>query len=145
MHGTILRSYSCFLYSVYQFWFMSLFKAGIPTACDFLYPPSNDVLSRFPLSSQVLQQESQRSYYIGFLVSSGIVSIISAFVWRPRYFLPLALLGSSALTSGAILFSTLSTDTPFSKWFGYEILAGAGIGICRLVWNCPVRTDNRFS
>lgn len=78
------------------------------------------------------------------LVSSGISSLVGAYTWRSRYFLCLALLGLSTLASGTILFSTLFADTSFSRWFGYEVLAGTGMGICRLVWKCLACTENRF-
>ena len=34
------------------------------------------------------------------------------------------------LAAGAGLISTFWLDTPFSKWFGYQVLLGLGTGVC---------------
>ncbi|KAK0662960.1 putative MFS toxin efflux pump [Cercophora samala] len=34
------------------------------------------------------------------------------------------------LTTGAALIATFWTDTPFAKWFGYQIIMGFGTGVC---------------
>jgi MFS transporter, DHA2 family, glioxin efflux transporter len=46
------------------------------------------------------------------------------------YFTPFMIGGMAVFTVGTGLLSTLAVDTSFGKWFGYQILAGAGLGIC---------------
>jgi hypothetical protein len=46
------------------------------------------------------------------------------------YFTPFMIGGMAIFTVGAGLLSTLSPDTSFGRWFGYQVLAGAGLGIC---------------
>lgn len=50
------------------------------------------------------------------------------------YFTPFMIGGMSIFTIGLGLLSTLAVDTPFGKWFGYQILAGAGLGGCLQVY-----------
>jgi hypothetical protein len=59
-------------------------------------------------------------------VLSSIVSggLISAF----GYYTPILMLCMSLFAIGAGLITTYNIDTPFAKWFGYQVLAGSGIG-----------------
>ena len=45
------------------------------------------------------------------------------------YYVPFAVVGSVLFTVGAGLLTTFTTTTPFAKWFGYQVLAGAGVGL----------------
>jgi hypothetical protein len=46
------------------------------------------------------------------------------------YFTPFMIGGMSVFTVGIGLLSTLHVDTSFGMWFGYQVLAGAGLGVC---------------
>jgi hypothetical protein len=46
------------------------------------------------------------------------------------YFTPFMIGGMALFTIGCGLLSTLGVDTSFGKWFGYQVLAGAGLGMC---------------
>jgi MFS family permease len=46
------------------------------------------------------------------------------------YFTPFMIGGMAIFTIGVGLLSTLAVDTSFGKWFGYQIVAGAGLGVC---------------
>ncbi|KAM0546220.1 hypothetical protein ACHAPJ_011006 [Fusarium lateritium] len=45
------------------------------------------------------------------------------------YYVPFMWAGSAIFTTGAALLHTISQSTPMGKWFGYEVVAGAGFGI----------------
>ncbi|KAF5688336.1 major facilitator superfamily transporter [Fusarium denticulatum] len=45
------------------------------------------------------------------------------------YYVPFMWAGSAIFTTGAGLLYTISQNTPTARWFGYEVLAGAGFGI----------------
>ncbi|KAJ4128437.1 hypothetical protein NW765_012819 [Fusarium oxysporum] len=45
------------------------------------------------------------------------------------YYVPFMWAGSAIFTIGAGLLYTISQNTPLARWFGYEVLAGAGFGI----------------
>ncbi|KAH7236732.1 glycosyl hydrolase family 3 N terminal domain-containing protein [Fusarium redolens] len=45
------------------------------------------------------------------------------------YYVPFMWAGSAIFTTGAGLLYTISQNTPMARWFGYEVLAGAGFGI----------------
>lgn len=46
------------------------------------------------------------------------------------YYNPIILVETVLLTVGAGLVSTFWLDTPFAKWFGYQVLLGLGTGVC---------------
>lgn len=43
---------------------------------------------------------------------------------------PIILFETALMTAGAGLITTFWLDTPFSKWFGYQVVAGLGTGVC---------------
>ncbi|KHE85200.1 MFS general substrate transporter [Neurospora crassa] len=43
---------------------------------------------------------------------------------------PVVLFETALMTAGAGLITTFWLDTPFSKWFGYQVVAGLGTGVC---------------
>ncbi|KAJ4258183.1 hypothetical protein NW762_008329 [Fusarium torreyae] len=45
------------------------------------------------------------------------------------YYVPFMWAGSAIFTTGAALLHTISQNTPMGRWFGYEVVAGAGFGI----------------
>lgn len=45
------------------------------------------------------------------------------------YYTPFVYLGTVLVAIGAGLLTTFEVDTPASKWIGYQILAGAGVGL----------------
>ena len=56
------------------------------------------------------------------MISGGLITVVGQYV-------PFALVGTILFTVGAGLLTTFSTTTPFAKWFGYQVLAGAGVGL----------------
>jgi len=45
------------------------------------------------------------------------------------YYVPFLIAGSVLFSVGAGLITTYSINMPFAKWFGYQILTGAGVGV----------------
>lgn len=43
---------------------------------------------------------------------------------------PVILVSTAVLTAGMALIATFWVDTPLSKWFGYQVVAGLGTGVC---------------
>ncbi|KAM4065225.1 major facilitator superfamily protein [Hirsutella rhossiliensis] len=65
-----------------------------------------------------------------FLISVVISSIIcGALITAFGYYNPVILFEAAILTAGAGLITTFWLDTPFSQWFGYQVLAGLGTGV----------------
>lgn len=46
------------------------------------------------------------------------------------YYNPIILVETAMLTVGAGLITTFWLDTPFGKWFGYQVILGLGTGVC---------------
>ncbi|KAK6073445.1 major facilitator superfamily transporter [Seiridium cupressi] len=65
------------------------------------------------------------------LLSTVLSSMISgALITIFGYYNGIILVESAMLTVGAGLITTFWLDTPFSKWFGYQVLFGLGTGVC---------------
>lgn len=65
-----------------------------------------------------------------FLISVVISSILSgALITAYGYYNHVILIEIVILIAGAGLISTFGVDTPFSQWFGYQVLAGLGTGV----------------
>ncbi|KAK9424144.1 putative Major facilitator superfamily domain-containing protein [Seiridium unicorne] len=65
------------------------------------------------------------------LPSTVLSSMISgALITISGYYNGIILVESAMLTVGAGLITTFWLDTPFSKWFGYQVPFGLGIGVC---------------
>ncbi|KAI1847611.1 hypothetical protein JX266_006463 [Neoarthrinium moseri] len=65
------------------------------------------------------------------LLSTVVSSMISGgLVTGFGYYNPIIFVETAMLTAGAGLISTFWLDTPFSKWFGYQVLYGLGTGVC---------------
>ncbi|KAI9824734.1 MAG: hypothetical protein M1832_001560 [Thelocarpon impressellum] len=60
------------------------------------------------------------------VVSSIVTGGLTSFT---GYYTPFLIFCSALFTVGAGLLTTYSIDMPFGRWFGYQVLAGAGIGI----------------
>jgi hypothetical protein len=56
------------------------------------------------------------------IVTGGLITVIG-------YYTPFLIIGSILLAIGCGLISTLDVNTPFGKWFGYQIVAGVGSGM----------------
>ena len=75
------------------------------------------------------------------ILSNVIASIVTgALITVVGYYTPFIIFGSIALAVGSGLISTLDVDTPFSKWFGYQLLTGVGSGMCIQVSLLAVQT-----
>ncbi|KAJ4003908.1 hypothetical protein NW752_012044 [Fusarium irregulare] len=63
-------------------------------------------------------------------VTVTVVSLITGSVvtWL-GYYIPFMWVGSAIFTTGAGLLYTIDQDTPLARWFGFEVLAGAGFGM----------------
>lgn len=63
------------------------------------------------------------------LISTVLSSIITGgLITAIGYYVPVMIFCMSLFSIGAGLITTFSLTTPFGKWFGYQVLAGAGIG-----------------
>ena len=58
---------------------------------------------------------------ISSIVTGGLISAIG-------YYTPVLILCMALFAIGSGLITTYAIDTPFGNWFGYQVLAGAGIG-----------------
>jgi len=63
-------------------------------------------------------------------VTVTVMSLItgSTVTWL-GYYIPFMWIGSAVFTTGAGLLYTIDQDTPLARWFGFEVLAGAGFGM----------------
>jgi hypothetical protein len=62
-------------------------------------------------------------------VTVSIATLLSgSLVTLSGFYVPLMWLGSSIFVAGGGLLYTLSRSNPFAKWFGYQVLTGAGYG-----------------
>jgi hypothetical protein len=62
------------------------------------------------------------STVISSIVTGGLISAFG-------YYTPLMMFCMGLFCVGAGLITTYDINTPFSKWFGYQVLAGAGVGV----------------
>ncbi|KIM37698.1 hypothetical protein M413DRAFT_448229 [Hebeloma cylindrosporum] len=62
------------------------------------------------------------SNVVASIVAGGLITVTG-------YYTPFINLGSIMLAIGSGLISTLDVDSPFSKWFGYQLLTGIGSGM----------------
>jgi hypothetical protein len=59
----------------------------------------------------------------------SIATLLSgSLVTLSGFYVPLMWLGSGIFVAGGGLLYTLSRSSPFAKWFGYQVLTGAGYG-----------------
>ncbi|KAJ4414381.1 hypothetical protein N0V85_003174 [Neurospora sp. IMI 360204] len=66
-----------------------------------------------------------------YLISVVLASIASgALITIFGYYNPVVLFETALMTAGAGLTTTFWLDTPFAKWFGYQVVAGLGTGVC---------------
>jgi hypothetical protein len=64
----------------------------------------------------------------GVTVTIATLIVGSVVTWL-GYYVPFMWVGSVVFTTGAGLLHTATQQTPMAKWFGYEVLAGAGFGM----------------
>ena len=76
-------------------------------------------------------------YLLGNSLSTIMTGII---VSKIGYFAPPAILGSAIATIGSGLLSTLSVDSPSSRWIGYEVLSSIGLGMANQQCYVAVQT-----
>jgi len=63
------------------------------------------------------------------LISTVLSSIVTGgLITAIGYYVPIMIFCMALYSIGAGLLTTLTRTTPFGKWFGYQVLAGAGIG-----------------
>jgi MFS family permease len=62
------------------------------------------------------------STVISSMVTGGLISALG-------YYKPFMIVCMAMFATGAGLITTYDIDTPFSKWFGYQVLTGSGIGV----------------
>jgi hypothetical protein len=64
------------------------------------------------------------------MVNVAFATILSGgLITTYGYFVPFLLLGGSIITVATGLIFTWTTNTPASKWIGYQVLAGIGNGL----------------
>ena len=67
---------------------------------------------------------------IPYFASTAILSIVGAMtISRWKHYYPNALLGCALLTIGAGLIYSLKAHASAGQWIGYQIIAGAGVGL----------------
>ena len=62
------------------------------------------------------------STVISSIVAGGLITWVG-------YYTPFLIVGSILFSIGVGLITTYSINMPFGKWFGYQILTGAGVGV----------------
>lgn len=62
---------------------------------------------------------------LGMVVSSVVAGVLTS---RIGYYTPFLIIGVSLMAVGAGLISTLRVETPGSRWIGYQVLFGVGLG-----------------
>ena len=64
------------------------------------------------------------------LLFTSILSsiLIGAFVSAVGYYTPFVIFGMAIFCAGCGLMTTFNLDTPFRLWFGFELIAGIGLG-----------------
>jgi hypothetical protein len=62
------------------------------------------------------------STVISSMVGGGLITVVG-------YYTPFLIVGSILFSIGVGLITTYAINMPFGKWFGYQILAGAGVGV----------------
>lgn len=81
-------------------------------------------MSIFPRHSQTKTHKTNHHKTALFIiVSGGLLTLYGRFA-------PFLLAGGILTSIGAGLLYTLSLTSPSSKWIGYQILAGTGLGLC---------------
>ncbi|KAK6502401.1 hypothetical protein TWF506_002982 [Arthrobotrys conoides] len=76
-----------------------------------------------------------------FMLSMVLGSILSgAVTTRIGYYTPFAIIGSSIMSVGGGLLTTLQIDSGPSKWIGYQVVYGLGMGLCFQVPNLAAQT-----
>ncbi|KUI69640.1 Putative HC-toxin efflux carrier TOXA [Cytospora mali] len=64
------------------------------------------------------------------LIATVLTSVLSgALISAVGYYNPFALVGMILFTAGAGMITTLTLDSPLRAWFGYQVLAGLGVGV----------------
>jgi hypothetical protein len=64
------------------------------------------------------------------LISTVLSSIITGgLISGVGYYTPILLICMALFAIGSGLITTYDVDTPFRNWFGYQVLAGAGVGV----------------
>ncbi|KAK6496238.1 hypothetical protein TWF481_002262 [Arthrobotrys musiformis] len=76
-----------------------------------------------------------------FMLSMVLGSIIGGIATtRLGYYTPFAIFGSSVMTVGAGLISTLQINSGPKQWIGYQVVYGLGMGLCFQVPNLAAQT-----
>jgi hypothetical protein len=64
------------------------------------------------------------------LISSVISSIVTgALITLLGYYTPFMIVCTAIFAVGSGLITTFDISTPFARWFGYQLLAGVGVGV----------------
>jgi len=56
------------------------------------------------------------------IVTGGLITVFG-------YYTPFVVVSAVIFAIGAGLISTITVDTPFARWFGYQVFTGAGVGV----------------
>ncbi|KAF3309017.1 hypothetical protein TWF173_011527 [Orbilia oligospora] len=76
-----------------------------------------------------------------FMLSMVVGSMIGgAVTTRVGYYTPFAIVGSSIMSVGGGLLTTLQIDSGPSQWIGYQVVYGLGMGLCFQVPNLAAQT-----
>ncbi|EFX03240.1 major facilitator superfamily transporter aflatoxin efflux [Grosmannia clavigera kw1407] len=75
------------------------------------------------------------------LMASSIVGLILGGILTSKigYYVPFAILGAVLSSIGGGLISTWTVDTPMSKWIGYQIVNGIGVGFVYQIPNLAIQ------
>ncbi|TQV95122.1 MFS multidrug transporter [Cordyceps javanica] len=87
-----------------------------------------------PIWFQVVQGKSPQNSGLSLLplLLSNVISVVAGgiLVSKLGYFTPFAIAGSAVLVAGSALVTTWTADISTAKWIGYQIITGAGLGMC---------------
>ncbi|OKL59586.1 hypothetical protein UA08_05354 [Talaromyces atroroseus] len=97
-----------------------------------------------PIWFQVVQSKSPQSSGLSLLpllLSNVVAIVLSGFlVSKVGYYTPFSVIGGMMLVAGAALVATWTVDINEGKSIGYQILTGAGLGLCLQQPNIVIQT-----
>ena len=106
---------------------------------SFLFVGFQIVAYYLPLYFQAVKETTARSSSINILpivITMIIAAAVGGFlITKTGHWVPFMIGGPTIASVGIGLMSTFGVNTTFSEWFGYQILAGIGIGVALQVRN----------
>jgi hypothetical protein len=101
--------------------FVFLFGAGIFTIMYYLPLYLQSVKGSSPTKSGIQILPLMLSTVLSSILAGILITVVG-------YYTPFLIGGTALMAIGAGLITTFNIDTPFGKWFGYQVVMGLGTG-----------------